>query len=317
MFDTKYENLLKRSNCFNADSYVHSLLYYKITGRKSAWIYQHKENCLVVCQHPHDNQVLLVFPEIGNKAFDLTFFVLCALYRSNHKIRLARYTHNDYQQLKSKIETESMSTIEQLNIVPEDQLDWLYPVHIYDTKKVSDMQGPAFNRIRAKYKKVDKQNVEVVPLNKDTAVRDMRAALKYWEGSMIANNKDTDNMSEFYERFFSLLDYYGGAYDGLLYFQGRKPLGFVVWDQINETQANSFINLADISISGLSDFQTVTTCRTLAERNVKFLNVGGSETENLDQFKVKFQPDQSIQLLSIDVQYKDFKSPDINMSKFI
>jgi hypothetical protein len=145
----------------------------------------------------------------------------------------------------------------------------------------------------------------------------MSAALKYWEGSMIANNKDTDDMADFYERFFDLLNNYSGTYDGLLYSQGRKPLGFVVWDQISDTQANSFINLADINVAGLSDFQTVTTCQTLKDLGIKYLNVGGSETENLDKFKLKFTPTNSLSLISVDVIYKDFKISDITMTKFI
>lgn len=307
----------KNIQSYNEDSYLHSLLYYQITGRKGAWMYKNDDAFLIVCQHPHEIQTLLVFCEVGDKQFDLTLSVLCQLYQSNHKIKLARYSMIDYEQLQNRMEKEPFSIIESLDIVDECQMDWLYPIHIYDTKIVSDMDGAAYNRIRAKYKKVEKQDITFMPLNRQTAIRDMNAALKYWEGSMIANNKDTDDMAEFYERFFDLLRNYNGSYDGLLYLQGRKPLGFVVWDQINDTQANSFINLADISVAGLSDFQTVTTCQTLRDRGIKYLNVGGSETENLDQFKLKFTPVKSLSLISVDVIYKDFKMSDVTMKKFI
>lgn len=311
------ENYFKNIQHHSQDSYLQSLLYYKITGRKGAWIYTDEDSFLIVCQHPHEMHTMLVFCEVGSKTFDLTFSVLCQLYQSHHKIRLARYSIEDYEQLQKRLAKEPFNIIEALNIVEEDQMDWLYPVHIYDTGVVSSMDGSAYNRIRAKYKKVEKQEVTFRPLDKKTAIRDMSAALKYWEGSMIANNKDTDDMSAFYERFFELLGDYTEPYDGLLYFQGRKPLGFVVWDQVNNTQANSFINLADISVSGLSDFQTVTTCKTLKDKNVQYLNVGGSETENLDQFKQKFTPICSIPLISIEVVYKDFKTSYIKGSKFI
>lgn len=302
---------------YSDDSYLHSFLYYKITGRKSAWLYKNKEGFLVVCQHPHEPQTLLVFAEVGRKSFDLTADVLQSLYRSEHQIRLARYTSDDLGKLQTALARRDVNLIDRLQVVEETEMDWRYPVHIYDTHKVAMLEGRDFKPVRTKFNKVEAKGITVELMDKRTAVKDMRAALKYWEGSMIAEGKDTEEMTEFYERFFNLLNTYDGKYDGLLFFQGRRPVGFSVWDQINSETANSFINLADISVLGLSDYQIVTMCRLLNEKGVKYLNVGGSENESLNQFKLKFQPVKSVDLLSVDVVYKTMKSADIQYSKFV
>jgi hypothetical protein len=301
----------------NKDSYLHSFLYYTITGRKSAWMYKGHGSFLVVCQHPHNPRMLLVFPEVGDQSFELTASVLQKLYRSDHQIRLARYKQEDYTSLKASLAKRDFNIVDRLRIVEEKDMDWKYPTYILDVDKVSDMYGKDFEDVRAKFNKAHKLGVEYRPINKKTVISDMRAALKYWEGSMIAEGKDTDDMTEFYERFFDLLKIYNGQYDGLLYFIGRRPVGFTVWDQVNDDFANGLINLADISITGLSDFQIVTLCRLLKEKGVKYLNVGGSETESLDLYKRKFHPVESIPMMSIDVDYKDFKNDGVQVSKFV
>lgn len=317
MIKKQLKDLFFDVKAYSDDSYLHSFLYYKITGRKGAWVYKDEESCVVVCQHPHKPQTLMVFPEIGEKTYDLTASVLQSLYRWNHEIQLSRYTQEDYESLKISLAKQAFNFVKDLHVIEEKLMDWRYPAHIYDTKRIAEMDGADFEYVRNKYRKLDKINIQYRVLNKDTAIRDMRSALRYWEGSMIAEGKETEGMSEFYLRFFELLQFYDGPYEGLLFFDGRRPLGFAVWDQINSETANSFINLADISVTGLSEFQTVTLCQYLQEKGVKYLNVGGSETQGLDKFKRKFKPYKSFDLMSIQVEYKQTMHPKIRMEKFV
>jgi hypothetical protein len=315
LFD--FQQQFESVSIYNEDSYLNSELYYKITGRKGAWVYKNDTSSLVVCQHPHNPKMLLVFPEVGEVTYELTASVLHQLYRADHEIRLARYTQDDYEGLKNHLAKRDFNLIESLDIVQENDMDWKYPVHILDTQKVAAMYGKKFEDVRAKFNKAQKYGVEYTLMNKETAVKDMRAALKYWEGSMIAEGKDTDDMTAFYERFFGLINAHKGQFEGLLFSHGRRPTGFMIWDQVGDDYANGLVNLADISITGLGDFQIGTLCQILHDRGIKYLNIGGSETERLDYYKQKFQPVKSIPLLSVDVQYKNLRGNGISYAKFV
>ena len=54
------------------DTYIVSPLYYRITGRKSAWQYKNMDSYVVVAQQSHKNNTLLLFPELGSGDYTLT-----------------------------------------------------------------------------------------------------------------------------------------------------------------------------------------------------------------------------------------------------
>jgi len=64
-----------------------------------------------------------------------------------------------------------------------------------------------------------------------------------------------------------------------------------------------FAGLADTSVSGLSDFQMISLCKYLDKAGVKYLNLGGSETDSLNSYKFKYSPVRSLDVLSADVVY--------------
>lgn len=299
------------------DSYIVSPLYYRITGRKSAWYYKTEDAYLVVIQHPHKNDTLLVFPELGQGNYDLTACVLQKLYQLGQNVQLARYTDENIRSLQKAFNHIQNNIVESVVIIDEDSMDWRYPVHILNTQTVSEMQGSAFNRIRAKYKKAAK-TISYEYCNKSYGLREMRAALKFWEGNMIIANKDTEDMSEFYHEFFDIIDTYNGRWSGMMFYEGKRPVGFSVWEEISDIHANSFITLGDTSIAGLADFQLVSMCQWLHGRGIQNLNVGGSETESLDAYKRKFMPEFSIDLKSAMVRYKNFDiPPHVEYAKFV
>lgn len=124
-------------------------------------------------------------------------------------------------------------------------------------------------------------------------------------------------MSDFYVELFKVMEDYPEMLQGLLFMDGKKPLGFSIWDQPTDHTSNLLANLADGSVTGLADYQTVTTCRTLNDQGIRYLNRGGSETRNLDGFKVKFKPVKTLDIFSADVIYKKPKHHDIEVHTLV
>lgn len=312
------ENIVESYNSAACDdSYIVSPLYYRITGRKGAWYYKSKNAFVVVMQHPHKVNTLLVFPELGDGEYTLTASVLQKLYRMDHDIQLARYTGENIEQLKRALDHLKDNIVDDLEVFNEDSLDWRYPVHILNTQTVIEMKGKSFEEIRSRIRKTE-GDITFEHLNRATAVKQMRAALKFWEGNMIMAGRDTDDMSEFYEEFFKIIENYTGRWDGIIFYKEKRPVGLLVWEEVSQDIANGLINIGDTTINGLSDFQIVTLSQILNDRGVRFLNVGGSETESLDHYKCKFMPEISVQLHSAKVLYKNFDTPPhIEYAKFV
>jgi len=310
------ENILYLPNTTPEDSYIASPLYFKLTGRKGAWSYTSPDSQVIVTRHPHIVNTLMVFPEVGLRHYNLTACVLKKLIKSQHDIQLCRYTSDDLKRLDSALNALDYNLIHSIEIIEEDIMDWKYPLHILDIPSLAQLHGNRFEKIRNKYNAA-KKIIKAISLEKQSAVKKMRGALKFWEGNMIIADKETDDMSDFYHQFFRIIDRYNGPFEGMMFYEGNCPVGFSVWEKISKDTANSFINLGDTSIKGLSDFQIVETCRHLNMQGIKYLNVGGSETESLDAYKRKFKPCKSIQLYSAKVNYIDFDMPDVTYRKFI
>ncbi|MFJ5828302.1 phosphatidylglycerol lysyltransferase domain-containing protein [Streptomyces sp. NPDC093089] len=296
-----FKALLTDFGAAHIDSYVNAPLYYLLTGRRGAWVYRSRDACVVTCCHPHLDDCIMVFPEVGaDPDHRLTASVLRQLGASETDVRLVRYTAEDLEKLTARLAADGEPiTVE---VVPEDVMDWRYPVRVLDTARVSALEGSTFVKIRNKYKRAA-DGLTVTPLRDIDTLRALRAALRFWEGTMILERKDTIGMSEFYDELFKVIEMQPDCVDGLFFQQGRRPVGFSVWEALDGKTANLYVNLCDSTVIGLSDFQLVNSCRHLAENGYSLLNMGGSELESLDSFKSKYGPAQSIDLLSAKVTY--------------
>lgn len=295
-----FKLLLAELGASHVDSYVNAPLYYLLTGRKGAWVYRGGDAGVVTIRHPHLENCVMVFPELGRADFRLTAVVLRHLAASDADVRLARYTENDLSGL-----TRQLSELNQpvaIEVVPEDVMDWRYPVRVLDTARVAAMAGPTFEKMRNKYRRAA-HGMSVTALRDVDSVRTLRAALRFWEGAMIMESKDTIDMSDFYHELFRVMELFPASATGLVFTQGRRPVGFSVWEELDDGVANMYVNLGDSTIVGLSDFQLVTSCRHLAEKGFTALNMGGSELASLDAFKAKYDPRETIDLYSAKLSH--------------
>lgn len=286
------------------DSYVISVPYYLLTGRKGASLYTRGHSSLVVCKHPHIEGRLMVFPEIGAADGTLTCRVLEALESPPNGIQLARYTDKDFCHLIEAGERLSHNKKYELHEVEEHVMDWKYPVHILNTEQVATLKGNAFDKIRNKYNKAS-THLEVLPLTDTKANAIMRSSLMFWVGSMIYTGKETGHdLMEFYTTLFKQIEATPEMYGGFVALSEGAPAGFTIWDKPAAGIANGIASLNHLKIKGMSEFQTITACSMLRAEGVLKYNIGGSETEGLNRHKLEYRPEQSIQLHSYEVVKK-------------
>lgn len=297
---------VRHDSVARGDTYLNAPLYYLLTGRKGAWIHEGYDAVLVVCRHPNVADRLLVFPEIGASGRKdkgrLTASVLSQITPPAGGVQLARFTAEEFEHVRAALAQRNDNTPNRIETITEEVMDWRYPVHVLDTKRVSALAGRAFARIRNKCHQVE-DKVETIGLDDPRALRAMKAALKYWEGSMLVRDGAEDTDHSYYETMFGMIAQWPEMFGGYVYLQGRRPLGFTVHDKAFKGTANLLANLCDASLTGMADYQVVHTCRTLAAQGVTGLNFGGSETESLDAFKRKFSPKESFNIASGAVHY--------------
>lgn len=291
------------------DSFSTSLPYYLLTGRKGWKVFERGEAKVTICVHPHDNDAVLVFPEI-NGDFSLSIDILNKVGRSDKKIQLARYTEEDYTNLQVALESYKRGLIASIKLKPEDIMDWKYPAHILDTKKVAELKGGEYSKLRNKFNKVA-DTFDETPLNHPDAAKLIRTSVYAWYSSIIYTlNESGEDMTEFYETLAKHLVDFPSMFDGFILSRDGYPLGFTVWDKQGET-ANALAGLSKREINGMSEYQTVRACQILNEQGVSRYNLGGSETDALNKFKLKFCPADSVPMESYDVAFDNLASLNI------
>lgn len=284
------------------DSYLKSLPYFLLTGRKGFYFFRNESTSVTVAVHPHKENTLLVFPEFDGDG-SLTVEVLNELAKQSFDIQLARYTESDYQKLQKALADDKKRIIKSIKLKQEDLLDWRYPARILDTKAVAELQGKPFLKIRNKFNKVARSdNFEVVPFSDPEAEKIIQSTIYTWLAGLAFIGRETGNdVSEFYTTLAEQLKTFPSFFDGFAVRTPKEAIGFTIWDVTSDT-ANALAGLSKRSISGMSEFQTVTACRLLSEKGITRYNLGGSETENLDKYKLKFHPIESIEMSSYDVE---------------
>ena len=90
-------------------------------------------------------------------------------------------------------------------------------------------------------------------------------------------------------------------YDGFSMVIDGKIEALSIWERpiSRDLPANSYISITSHNIPGLSEWANVLMCEILSEKNIQEVNLGGSETRNLDRFKRKFSPVKSIMLSTL------------------
>lgn len=305
----RLKELISRTDSLREDSYLYSLPYYALTGRRGAWVCQGFDSVCVVCAHPHLQDTHLLYPELGDADGRLSLSVLSAWPPARGPIQLARFTTADIRNLRSRISQNTACPVKAIVEIDEPEMDWRFPLHILDTGRVAAMQGPDYRNVRQKCRKIT-GTVEVIPLDGTDSLRYIRSCLKYWEGNMFLRREDWhEDNAAFYHHLLTLMEAWPEMFDGYAMMYEGKVRGFTVWDSPVPHTANLLANITDVTIAGFSEYQMVTTCRLLADKGKTRLNRGGSESRGLDSFKQKFAPVKSLSLCSARVEYQSDSMP--------
>lgn len=295
----------KKYTSYEIDSYLKSLPYFLLTGRKGFYFFRGMDTSLTVVAHPHRDNTLLVFPEYDGDG-TLTVELLKRFADKGARVQLARYTDADYAKLQQAIQKDKTDLVRSIAIKAEDVMDWKYPARILDTCKVAALSGGSFTNIRNKFNKVAKNtDFEIIPLSDERALGLISSSIFHWLAGLAYIGRNTDeNVTDFYNQLLKTMRDFPAFFDGFIIEGEKESLGFTVWDVTGDT-ANALAGLNQRSVPGLSEFQVVKACDILSKKGIKRYNLGGSETENLDKFKLKFHPIDSLELATYDVYYED------------
>lgn len=278
------------------DDYAASAFYQRITGRAGQWYYGCRTSAGLVCLHPNRPERLLIFPPRGVPELTMLPKLLRTLPVMPDGIQLARFS------------AASLTTVAQCNlgsryIVPqaEDILDWRYPCHILDTAMITAGTGAALAEMRRDLRKSASAQLTAVPLDRARHGAGCAAIAEQWAMAKTALCAPQSALN-FYQ---ALLEAWQNTpeLDGQALLTPRGLAGFTLWEppKYLGSAAIYHAGLSDAGTKGATAFGIQSMCRSLQARGIATVNIGGSETRNLDWFKRKFAPVRSYQLFSADL----------------
>jgi hypothetical protein len=289
------------ASCEDVDSYLTSPTYYSFTGRHGLWVYEKKDAFVLVCWHPNVSDQILIFPQLVKSDTDLAADLLNVIPEPTDGIRIARVKASAADELKDLPLGLRYISLERRD---EDVLDWKYPIRVLSTAHVSSLSGHGFMKTRNHIRQLKKRAVETVPFDAINHSRALENLLHRWATYNATSSLEYDLLYAPYETLFShSLDKSLGLSGQMMFVDGQlQAVG--LWDVSNNQQktANVYVNFCNTEISGLSEFSMVKCCETLHGQGIDYVNLGGSETEQLDAYKRKFAPAISIDLCSVDVR---------------
>lgn len=270
------QKVLAKSLC--RDPYIRSMAYFAMTGRNGLWKIERGEEMMIICRHPNVDDEFLIFSPMGNASSSLQKIIVRTFSKMGLNARLARVED----------ETVEDSFVER---VPEDVLDWTYPVRILDTALVLHHSGNGFQHFRQKLNALDLAKTRSENMDADLHGDVVLEIVRDWaEG-------DKDKIDP-YLRQLGLFKCLPMA--GRIIYYGDRPVGMSIWEEtdIASGMANAYTHLALHHIRGASQFVFLDMCRALVERGFKRVCIGGSEDEGLDRFKRNLCPVESVDLTS-------------------
>lgn len=297
------------------DSYLTSLTYFSFTGRYGLWVYEDKGTCIPLCWHPNIPGQILIFPLMGNKDPQVLAEMLESIPQPPQGIRLARLSPSDL----ADIEDGALSSRCSYTPSVEQVLDWTYPVRILSTERVARLDGHIFKRVRNRIRHAEQLAWSVEPLT-ETHIDKIKDFVLWWASSRSDNAEEIHDFASPYRAILDGLRDPRLRLDGLVFILNHRVQAFTAWDTPANGMsiANRFANLCNENILGLSDFVMQTVARELHHRNIQLLNLGGSETKGLDDYKTKFIPEFSLDLCSAEIDFACSRSiPTQNLVKQI
>ncbi len=173
--------------------------------------------------------------------------------------------------------------------------DDTFPEQILDIDQViTSVEGPGKKNLKEKYQRfVSKYEKEIITqdlseVNAEDAKGIVKKFFEYLEIKELHISQPTDYDSIIYH---SPLGKNGKAYFSQVLYLKNRPVALFATEPISKDSVGLFANITLYQeIPYLSEYLIVYICKLLKQAGYKFLNLGGSETGGLFQFKDKFSP---------------------------
>lgn len=285
----------------DSDSYLTSPVYYAFTGRRGLWLYQKGQTTIPFCWHPNVEAQILVFPPKGEKNFSAIVSFLKELPPPPLGFLLARFKQEDIGALQRTDRAFFQGFISPME---EEVLDWKYPVRILSTEHVAKAFGGRFRRIRNRVRHIENLGGSIEDLTA-AQVPELRGLAQEWASFKSSDGEDLLDLTYPYLRLLGLMNCTGVDLKGLIFKMQGRVQAVTMWDVSNRSSktANMYVNLCSNELCvGLSDYAIKATADKLFSDGFALMNLGGSETAELDYFKAKFDPISSINIYSLEAK---------------
>jgi len=286
-----YEYIQRRLNALpgHVDSYLDCALYYIVTLRAGGWMIEANGNLLFAGLHPHDESVVLLFPERSqNATFQTTWELLKSGFFGAKKISLARFPDKETQAFSRHTGVFLESHVDR-------DMDWVFPIHVLNTADAAAMQGSKFVKIRNKVRRARTavRRIETVDHQPHAVLQD---AYSLWcERMRHIAGASFDGAAEYYAASIDLLRRHPHSMQGIAALDEEdRVVGATFWSTPRSGRSNLYINVCEPSIVGLSDYLLTEACAVAGRQGTVLLNLGGSEIGSLNEFKQKYDPAHSL-----------------------
>jgi len=318
--NVKFKSVIHNNDCLfsllkeetDLDSFLVSPFYYAFTGRKGLWIYTDDESYVPLCWHPNQPGTILIFPGRGKAPLQAFKKLIDEIPPPPNGMRVARLKSSEIG-LWSNVCKFAYKTA----VVEETILDWTYPIRVLSTEIAGKMLGGHFAKTRNHMKQLQKQNLIIEDFN----CNDTEKIVEFIESWARVHASEESEIQEWigpYQDILKLAKMDFGIKGFVFYINGNVE-ALTLWEELpgDSKTANVWVTLSNISYNALSDFIIKTTAESLYCKGIRYLNLGGSETKSLDNFKNKFLPAYSLDLVSMDLLERDHLSKnDDNKEEF-
>ena len=274
------------------DTYLASPAYFLLTGRKGLWIAQNQKSHLIICQHPNQDDQLLVFPPSLDFDIDHAEWLCGKLSTFHANIKLARVS----SQIRPGVEKSCYFVAED-----EKLMDWRYPSTVLDNQALIEKKGSEFSNFRNKIGKLNGSEISVIDINATNIERyrpDANQLINDRATSVEGKkNFDFNSLVEPNRFAYNLAGFGIKTFNASLIFLGDKPIALYTTERPTKSQYANGISLCVArGLPGASEYAYYLTAKAHFEAGYKFTCINGAETGSLEKFREKLAPVDRIDL---------------------
>jgi hypothetical protein len=273
---------------------------YGIGPNKLGYKYYDGKNLSAICAYPRiehpDTCAMYWIRPMGPKIIDIISDISKKI---NKKYKLPVYGKKLF---KKQYDNLIKNGFKNINTLPWHKLypseDDVFPEQIIDVQNTLDIakkssKMTSIHRALRYYESIKKSNNI-----SHSSIYNNESDTKHIIDTFFSKplKKVCKNLSDPFD-YYALLHKYSKKMLEKIFYINKKPTGFFVIEQHNDEYASLYATLSLRTMSNhIVDYMMFDLIHELANKNVRFLNLGGSETESLHAFKQKFQPKRQIKM---------------------